>query len=170
MDEGRSQLDDFAAHRLPGESVLAWASADEGSVVLTEKRLCLCAGGELRSLAVNGPNLRYRPLQREYALLALFESDSSTLEFTVGHGEQAQLGTLLGNIAELREAHALLEEAGLDPAFVSRTEDGSDGLSGIYQLMRLKELANQGLLGDFELMLERERMLERLRAEGAARS
>ena len=172
MDDGNAHLAAFQAeHRLPGESVLAWALADEGAVVLTEKRLCLCTGGALHSLPVTESHLRYRPFSRDECLIALFQTDGSRLEFSVRNAERGHLGALLGNIAELREAHDLLEEGGLDPAFVSphAGRGGGEGLSAIYQLMRLKELANQGLLGDIELRLERSRMMERFRDEGAAR-
>ena len=122
------------------------------------------------SVPVTGPVLRYQPNVDGDSLYARFETDAGTLAFTVeGEEEQAHFGNLLGNLADLREAQAKLAEAGLDPGFVSPAQEGADeGVSAAYQLIRLKEMLNRGLLGEIEFMIERMRMIDGFKEQASA--
>jgi len=118
---------------------------------------------------VLGEILRYAPITNGDTLLAKFETDDGPLDFIVeGEPEIRHLGNLLGNLQELREAKARMDLSGLEPTFVSAPREGAvEGVSAIYQLIRLKELLNQGLLGEMEFVLERSMMVQRFVEEGA---
>ena len=154
-----------AAERQSGESVLSWVLAEGGTAILTDRRLCHVAGGAVsRCVTVTGAILRYRPSVEGERILAAFETDDGPFEFLVeGAEERSHLGNLLGNLAELREALGKLEQAGIDPLFVSPpTEAGGEGVSAAYQLIRLKEMLNQGLFSEIEFLMQRTVMVGRI--------
>ena len=156
-----------ADHRQAGESLLCWVHAvavgREGVAILTDRRIGFCAGGPLESVPATGEVLRYAPTVEGETLTARFETDAGPFEFAViGEEERRHFGTFLGNLAELREAQTKLENAGLDPLFVSPPrEPGQEGVSAIYQLIRLKEMLNQGLFSEIEFALQRVTMISR---------
>ena len=173
MTDENAHLQAFDAdHRQAGESRLAWvharAGGGEGVVILTDRRIAFCAAGEpLESVPVTGQVLRYAPAVEGDTLTARFETDAGPFEFAVvGDEERGHFGNFLGNLAELREAQAKLEKAGLDPLFVSPPrEPGQEGVSAIYQLIRLKEMLNQGLFSEIEFALQRVTMIDRFRQQ-----
>lgn len=169
MEQGETSLRAFEADsRQTGESVLNWVHASargaSGIAILTDRRLCFCADtGAVDSVSVTGPVLRYNPNVEDDSITAAFETGDGPIAFTLSRGEEEQhLGNLLGNLADLREAQSKLEDAGVDPLHVSPPPGGaSEGVSAIYQLMRLKEMLNQGLFSEIEFALERQVMIER---------
>lgn len=181
--ESNAHLEAFhASARAAGESVLNWVvatdsegEAGEGVAILTDRRLRFHhadAAEACREVPVLGATLRYAPLTNGDDLLARFETDGGPLSFIVeGEIERQHLGNLLGSLKELREAQARMEMSGLDPAFVSPPREGAaEGVSAIYQLMRLKELLNQGLFGETEFALQRTMMIGRFVDEGATQA
>ena len=178
--ESNAHLEAFhASARAAGESVLAWVvatdsegDAGQGVAILTDRQLRFHhadADDACREVAVLGATLRYAPLTNGDDLLARFETDGGPLSFIVeGESERRHLGNLLGNLKELREAQARMEMSGLDPAFVSPPCEGAaEGVSAIHQLIRLKELLNQGLFGEAEFALQRTMMIGKFVDEGA---
>ena len=179
--ETNEHLDSFnASRRAPGESVLAWVmatdcegDAGEGVAVLTDRRLCFHHASLFaepsREVPVLGEVLRYAPIVNGDSLLAKFETDGGPLSFIVeGESDRRHMGNLLGNLQDLREAQARMEKSGLDPAFVSPPPDGAaEGVSAIYQLIRLKEMFNQGFFGTAEFALQRTMMIQKFVEEGA---
>lgn len=169
MDHENPNLEAFeASDRQPGESVLCWVVTVEeegaGAAILTDRRLCRRGpDGKLAGVPVTGRTLRYAPRSEGDFLTAAFETDAGPLEFSVrGEEEIRHLGNLLGNLAELREAQRKLEEAGIDPDFMSPPrEAGAEGVSAVYQLIRLKEMLNQGLFSEIEFAMQRTVMIGR---------
>ena len=140
-----------------------------GVAILTDRRLCFVGAAGCTSLSMLGEELRYVPGPGEPPE-ARFETEEGALAFEVhGPEEQAHLGNLLGNLADLREARAKLQRMGVDYRFVSPAREGAEeGVSAIYQLMRLKELLNKGVFGEMDFALERTMMVQRFVEEGAA--
>lgn len=169
-------LDAFhAEERQPGESVLCWIPASRGGrsgiAILTDRRLYFRPCEERRSnISVTGSDLLYLPSVDGEEITAHFEAGDATLEFlVVGEEGKGRLDNLLGNLSELRQAQAKMQDAGLDPRFVSPSPKGAtEGVSGVYQLIRLKEMVRQGMLAEIEFLMERSRMIDEFRAQGAA--
>ena len=162
-----------ASERERGESVLSWVLAEGGTVILTDRRLChVAAGAVARCVTMTGATLRYQPTVAGERIRAAFETDDGPIEFVVdGAEERGHLGNLLGNLAELREALGKLEQAGIDPRFVSPPrEAGGEGVSAAYQLIRLKEMLNQGLFSEIEFLMQRTVMVGRLHEQFLAAS
>lgn len=162
--------------------MLAWVvatdsecEAGEGVAILTDRRLRFHhadAAEACREVSVLESTLRYVPLNNGEDVFARFETDDGPLAFIVeGEMDCRHLGNLLGNLKELREAQARLQASGLDPTFVSPPLAGmSEGVSAIYQLIRLKELFNQGLFGEPEFALQRTMMIGKFVDEGATQT
>lgn len=174
MSESNPYTDAFDRdHRAPGESVLNWIVASRdgqiGAVILTDRRLCFLGPNGCRSLSVIDNELRYLPTAVGDVIAAWFETEAGAMAFDVhGEIERAHLGNLLGNIADLREARTKLEQIGVDYRYVSPAREGAlEGVSAIYQLMRLKEMMNQGIFGEMDYALERTMMVQRFVEEGA---
>ena len=178
--ETNAHLDSFeASRRAAGESVLAWVLATgegdpaQGVAVLTDRRLCLhrasLSDDPGREVPVLGQVLRYDPIVDGDRLVARFETDGGPLSFVVeGETERRHFDNFLGNLAELREAQARMERSGLDPTFVSPPREGAEeGVSALYQLIRLKELLNLGILGEVDFALERTMMVQKFVEQGA---
>lgn len=164
-------IDFEQGERQSGESVLAWVRAEGVTAILTDRRLCLhSAGSAARCVSMTGPTLRYQPREEGDRLRAAFETDDGDLQFVVaGEEERAHLGNLLGNLAELREAQSKLQQAGLDLHYVSPPREGGDeGVSAVYQLIRLKEMLNQGLFSEIEFLRQRTVMIDRLCGEASS--
>lgn len=182
--ESNEHLDSFEAlRRAPGESVLCWVVATGGDgdpapgvAVLTDRRLCLhhasLPEASRREVPVLGKVLRYAPVVDGDFLRATFETDGGPLSFVVeGETERRHFENLLGNLKDLRDAQDRMEMSGLDPAFVSPPREGeSEGVSALYQLMRLRELMNLGILGEMDFALERTMMIQRFVEQGAGPS
>jgi hypothetical protein len=168
MSGGEDLVAAFEARRRePGETVLAWATADsvhrEGAAILTDRRLCFYGKGlpgtRLENVSVRGETLRYIPSQSHEGLTARFETDDEVLVFTVASAEAgAALGALLGKLRDLREAQEALAEAGYVPPPPAAEETPS----AEYRLLRLRELLTMGVLGEAEYELQRARMIEAL--------
>ncbi len=147
----------------PGESVLASLPAaggpgtKPGAAILTDRRICFYRkslyGSFSSCSSVTGDTLRYQPANGDQ-LTARFENDAGATSFSVAHGaDEAALGALLGKLRDLRAAQADLQEAG----YVGGA--GASGVSPEYSLVRLKELADMGLLGELEYRLQRREMI-----------
>ena len=156
-----------AKRRERGETVLAWVPADsvhrEGVAILTDRRLCFYGKGlpgtRLENVSVCGETLRYLPCQSHEGLTARFETDEGVLVFTVASAEAGvALGALLGKLRDLRDAQQALSEAG----YAAPLPAPEEMPSAEYRLIRLRELATMGVLGEAEYALERTRMIEEL--------
>ena len=182
--EGSADVERFKQHcRAAGESVLAWVEgmlpgapggpAVHGTAILTDRRLCFYAQDDGQSpsasISMTRDELRYEPPSGAEHRVT-FRTEPADLAFIIPDPtEQAQFPIFLGNVSELRLAQRHLFEAGLDGTFISPPrEDATEGLSAAYQLMRLKELMNKGMLSEGECDLERMRMIKRFESEAQA--
>ncbi len=162
-----------------GESVLfsmpatgggSGGGTKEGAAILTDRRICFHRNGlfvrTTTAISATGDALRYHP-EPGPPLVARFETGAGALAFAVAAGEdEAQLGALLGKLRDLREPQADLADAGYGPRQYAGRAQPSPG----YRLVRLKELADMGLIGELEYRLQRRDMIAGIVAEDAGGS